>query len=105
MKQLVGDVRLWIEDVKDSPMIREVVEIAERERLDEERRRGLAIVEAAKARGVDVPAGFADELTLCADADQMQGMIGDIVADDQALDGDLVAFVRGRGIQVPSCGA
>lgn len=98
---------MWIEDVKDGPMIREVVEIAGRDRLDQERRRGLAmaIVKAAETRGVDVPASLVDALTLYADDDQMQVMISDIVADPQAPDGDVAAFVRERGVDLPGYGS
>ena len=55
----------------------------------------------ARARGIDVPDGFVDELALYAD----EGHLTAVVDDVKALQDDLVAFVKHHGVTLPSSNA
>lgn len=99
---LIGDLPMWIEDVKDTPVVREIVRIAGRDQMEGERRLGMAKVVAgvASARGIDVPDGFADELALYADEEQLMALTSRI--DD--LKDDVLEFVREHGVEIPTYG-
>lgn len=100
--QLVGDVRMWIEDVKDSPVVKEIVRIAGREEREVAERKGMArsIVSVASSRSIPVRKGMVDDLVLYADSDALQAMMSGI----DALTDDLDAFVKDHGVDLPTYG-
>lgn len=94
---------MWIEDVKDSPIVQEIVRIAGREDMEAAERKGMirAIVSVATGRRLAVRDGLADELTLYADLDALQRMVSSI---DEMGD-DVDEFVKEHGVRLPGYGA
>jgi hypothetical protein len=101
--RLIWEKRMWIENVKENSIIREIVRIAGRDDRDAAGRRGLAtgLAIVARARQLSVPDGFEETLTLHADERQLVEMMSGI--DD--LGDDLMAFVRDHGVTMPRYGA
>lgn len=93
---------MWIEDMKDTPVVREILRIAGRDQMDRARRLAMAKVIAgvASARGIDVPDSFADDLASYADEERLLALTSRI--DD--LQDDVIAFVREIGGDFPTCG-
>ena len=121
----VGDLRMWIEEVKDSPFIREIVEIAGKERIEEAMKaaaaRGVEIgksegVEIGKAEGVrlglarsvvhyavkhklDLP-GPAEEVARLLAAGAAERLLYDMIGDLERMS-DFGEFIMSHGAAVP----
>ena len=109
--ELVGDVAMWIDEVKDSPVVREIIRIAGRKDMEEAKRKGhaeglaegraeglaRAVVMLARSRGAQVDDGYVDHLVAYADEDTLRRMM----VDERSLDDDLDAFVTAHGVASP----
>jgi hypothetical protein len=87
---------MWIDDVKDSSIIKEIVRIDGPDERDVAERFGLAsgLAIIARARNIFVPEGFGETLASYADEQQLIDMF---TAIDELVD-ELFVFIRDRGV-------
>ena len=91
---------MWMEEAKDSAIAKRFVEIAGRERLAEQERRGIArsFVSLAEERHCNPEPGMVDELVLYGDEAGLMSLIRN--SDDLFVGGDVREFVRSHGIDL-----
>lgn len=96
---------MWIDDVKDSPLVREIIEIAARQRLEEARRNGIALglarrlVLHAIEHKFDLPCTTEEtEAVLAAHANE--AVLTDMVSKIDAMT-DFAAFIENYGVTIP----
>jgi hypothetical protein len=94
----LGELEMWIDEVKDSPIVKEIVEIAGRERIEEESKRTLAKVLVRRAEKLNLnPPSDAESLLLTyATRESLFDM-----ADDMEHMSDFNDFVRSHGVALP----
>ncbi len=89
---------MWIEDVKDSPLVKEIVEIAGKERIKDQARRTLAKLLATHAvkRKLDLPPDVEALLATHATEEALFEM-----ANDMENMSNFREFVKSHGVELP----
>jgi hypothetical protein len=100
---LLGDVRMWIEDVKDSPIVQEIIEIAGQERMEQERRKTAAaiVMDTVRDRKLAVGDHLEAELVAYATEKQIRDLIGRLFRVDPNTF-DLGRLLDEIGIRIPA---
>jgi hypothetical protein len=99
--QEVEDMAMWIEEVKDSPFVKQIVEIAGKDRLEEEKLRGLAcgVVDHAVRLKLDLPDTPEDTEHLLASYASKNALL-DMINDLQNMS-DFREFIKNHGVDLP----
>ena len=94
----LGEIKMWIDEVKDSPIVKEIVEIAGKGRIEEESRRTLArlLVKHANKLKLDIPNDAELLLLTYATEDRLFEM-----ADDMENMLDFNEFIKDHGVAIP----
>ena len=104
IQDMMGELEMLIDDVKDNPVARQFIEIAGKERIELAERLGIAkgIVRTAMSRKLDLPYSEADTVEyLAANADEETLLA--INAEVSAAN-DFNDLLRSRGVKNPEPG-
>ena len=96
------ELDMWIDDVKDTPLIQRIVEVAGKDRINEEGRRVLAraVIYHAVKRHLALP-DTAEETEVLLTAYASQEALFRMVEDLPAME-DFADFVKEHGVELPA---